>query len=88
MWCPVNRFSYFVKIRPFLREFMGAALANYKIYFYTAANSAYAKLILDILKLEMGTDTNKNVLENTFQPKRLISRDDKHKFNTSETKNE
>ncbi len=41
---------------------MNAAMQIYKVYFYTAANSAYAKLILDILKLEMNTNENKNII--------------------------
>ena len=53
MWDPKHSMSYLVKLRPFLREFILEAMKSYKLYFYTAANSAYAKMVIDILKLEM-----------------------------------
>ena len=52
---------------------------DYKIYFYTAAQSGYAKKILEILKLEMNSTSK--LVDQTFNPSRLITRDDKHKYN-------
>jgi TFIIF-interacting CTD phosphatase-like protein len=37
-WCPEGKFSYFVKLRPFVLEFMIMAMKSFQIYFYTAAN--------------------------------------------------
>jgi TFIIF-interacting CTD phosphatase-like protein len=54
MWDPEARFSFLVKLRPFFKEFIRDAMNDYKVYFYTAAQSGYAKKILEILKLEMG----------------------------------
>ena len=50
----------------------GSRTLFYKLYFYTAANSAYAKMVIDILKLEMvnGFSQNPNTLkliDNNFQ---------------------
>jgi hypothetical protein len=72
MWDPKHGISYLVKLRPFLREFFLEAMQSYKLYFYTAANSAYAKMVIDILKLEMvnGFSQNPNTLkliDNNFQ---------------------
>lgn len=53
-------------------------MTNYKIYFYTAAQSGYAKKILEILKLEMNSSSK--LVDQTFHPARLITRDDKHKY--------
>ena len=78
MWCPVDKFSFLVKLRPFCKEFLEKAMTDYKIYFYTAAQSGYAKKILEILKLEMNFESK--IVEQTFHPARLITRDDKHKY--------
>ena len=79
MWCPEAKFSFLVKLRPFCKEFLEEAMNNYKIYFYTAAQSGYAKKVLEILKLEM--NSNSKLVDQTFNPSRLITRDDKHKYN-------
>lgn len=61
-------------------------MTDYKVYFYTAAQSGYANKILEILKLEMNYESK--LVEQTFHPARLITRDDKHKYNQSEQKTE
>lgn len=53
MWDPVNKFSYLVKLRPFVRFFLEQALQDYEIYFFTAATRVYGDIAVDILKLEM-----------------------------------
>ena len=73
-------FSYKVKIRPFLKEFIKEVMQMYEIYFYTAATRNYGDYILEILKLEIISVINVKQLEITFDPKRLISRDDKARF--------
>ena len=85
MWDPASRFSYLVKLRPFVRYFLEMALIDFEIYFYTAATRTYGDLAVEILKLEMLsqeiTDSGlKRRIENTFVPGRLISRDDKERF--------
>ena len=69
-------------MRPFLKEFMAACLKRYSVQFYTAANSAYAVKILEILKLEISqvSGIDPKLVDSTFQESRLITRDDKHQF--------
>jgi hypothetical protein len=59
----------------------------FEIYFYTAATRLYGNVIVEILKLEIFREignsldlTLKRRIENTFVPSRLISRDDKKKY--------
>ena len=90
MWDPVAKFSYLVKLRPFVKYFLEMALADFEIYFYTAATRSYGDLAVQILKLEMQSQEISDLglkrrVENTFLPGRLISRDDKERFQESKT---
>ena len=73
--------TYEVKCRPFLKEFMLKMMENYQIYFYTAGIRAYGKLIMSIIKDVIGEDdTLKESLIQTFKDDRLIGRDDNERF--------
>lgn len=66
------------------------ALSDFEIYFYTAATRIYGDLAVEVLKLEMLSqeilDTGiKRRIQNTFVPGRLISRDDKERFQESKS---
>jgi hypothetical protein len=63
-------------------------MSDFEIYFYTAATRVYGDLAVQILKLEMLSQESiepnlKRRIENTFVPGRLISRDDKERFQES-----
>lgn len=78
LWAP--NFSYLVKLRPFLHQFLKDNMLTYEIYFYTAATRLYGELIVQLLKLEMASHCDRHALEVTFDVKRLITRDDKSRF--------
>ena len=66
------------------------ALSDFEIYFYTAATRTYGDLAVEVLKLEMLSQEIldagiKRRIQNTFVPARLISRDDKERFQESKT---
>lgn len=42
----MTSYSYEVKCRPFLKEFMLGVMPNYQIYFYTAGIREYGKMIM------------------------------------------
>ena len=50
-----GQFSYEVKLRPFVSEFMEVAMKNFEVYFYTAATRSYGDLAVEILRIEMST---------------------------------
>ena len=65
-------------------------MSDFEIYFYTAATRTYGDLAVEVLKLEMLSqeilDTGiKRRIQNTFVPGRLISRDDKERFQESKS---
>ena len=52
----------------------------YDLYFYTAATRVYGTIILEVLKHEIKQEISHKEMEITFNPKRLITRDDKARF--------
>ena len=47
-------YSYEIKCRPFLKEFMLGIMPNYEIYFYTAGIREYGKMVIQIIKNIIG----------------------------------
>lgn len=92
IWEP-RLFSHRVKLRPFCGIFLKAAMENFEVHFNTAATRKYGIRILQVLKAELlslvsqahGDDEEKstlwrNMVQLTFNEKRLITRDDKEKY--------
>ena len=78
----MHPYRYEIKCRPFLKEFMLGVLPHFQVYFYTAGNRDYGKLIQKIIKDIIGSVTKdlESAMTQTFKDHRLISRDDNQRF--------
>ena len=88
IWEP-NKFTHRCKLRPFCAEFLTAAMRDFEVHFNTAATRLYGIKIIQVLKEELLKKSNGNdeawrmQIELTFNESRLITREDKQKYQAS-----
>ena len=85
-----GQFSYLVKLRPFVSDFIEVAMKNFEVYFYTAATRSYGDLALEVLRVELLAAFHEDLqfkkqIERTFVSNRLITRDDKQRFTEADS---